>query len=568
MVSRIGRTVLALALSCAGGCGSCKDDSSGTAPTTSASASASAAVPANAVRLVIAYGSEKKAWLEAQATKFQTSGAKTASGRPIMIEGKAMGSGEAVDAIKDGSLKPVVFSPASSAYVRILNDQWLTVAGNTKPIAPNAGDALVLSPVVIAMWKPMAEALGWPSKSISWRDLLKVSSDPKGWASKGFPEWGRFKYGHCSPEFSNSGYLAVLAEAYAGAKKTRDLAIADLDAKPTLDFLTQVEGSIVYYGKSTGFFGDKMLERGPKFLSAAVLYENLVIESYGKKSEMPLVAVYPSEGTFWSDHPYAILDAPWVGADEKSAAQVFQDFLRAKPAQEAALAVGFRPGDPSIAMAAPIDLAHGADPKQPQTILPLPDSKVLSKLITVWQTTKKGADVIFVFDKSGSMDGNPLIQAKAGAKSFIQHLGDRDRVTLIFFDAAVYPAVGPMRLDTGRATLETRIDGITAGGGTALYDAISEAYDLASKNAQKDPNQIHAVVVMTDGKDENSKLELTSLEAKFPTEEAAVKVFTIAYGTQAESKVLDSIAEAAKGSAVKGSVDDIKNVYMDMASFF
>lgn len=414
----------------------------------------------------------------------------------------------------------------------------------------------------------MAEALGWPNKPISWNDLLKVAADPKGWAGKGFPEWGRFKYGHCSPEFSNSGYLAVLAEAYAGAKKTRELTLADLEAKPTLDFLTKVEGTVVYYGKSTGFYADKMVERGPKYLSAAVLYENLIVESYGKGGSMPLVAVYPTEGTFWSDHPYTVLDAPWVGDEEKAAAQAFLGFLRAKPAQQAALAAGFRPGDPSIAMDAPLDLAHGVDPKQPQTILPLPETKVLEKLFAVWKQTKKGADVVFVFDKSGSMDGKPLEEAKKGAKAFLDNLSDNDEVAVLFFDSTVYPIVGPMKLATGRAQLEQRLDGTVAGGGTALYDAISAAYELEVKRAATNPNQIHAVVVMTDGKDESSKLALAPLKAKFPTEEAVVKVFTIAYGAQAESKVLDQIAAASAGSAVKGSTTDIKDVYLEMSSYF
>jgi len=560
------RFVLTCIVSLSLGCDSCdKNKDNGV---TIASASASAGVPANAVTITIAYGSEKKSWFEDQSKKFTASGAKTTTGRPIVINLKPMGSGETITGIKDGSVKPHVFSPASAAYLKMLNDEWLSIAGHTKPVVPASVDPLVLSPVVIAMWKPMAEGLGWPSKPISWRDLLKVAADPKGWGGKGFPEWGRFKYGHCSPEFSNSGYLAVLAEAYAGSKKTRDLGEADLDAKPTQDFLREVEGTIVYYGKSTGFFGDKMLERGPKFLSAAVLYENLVVESYGKSAQMPLVAVYPAEGTFWADHPYAILDAPWVSPDEKNAAQAFQDFLRAKPAQLSALALGFRPGDASIPMAAPLDLAHGVDPKQPQTILAVPDAKVLKKLLAVWQDTKKGADVIFAFDKSGSMDGKPLTEAKAGAKSFIDHLGDRDTVTMIFFDATVYPEIGPMPLKTGRSTLASRVDGIVAGGGTSLYDAIGKAYDMAQARAQKDPNQIHAVVVMTDGKDENSTMDLATLEGKFPKEEATVKIFTIAYGAEAESSVLDQIAEAAKGSSAKGSVDTIKDVYLDMASFF
>jgi Ca-activated chloride channel family protein len=73
---------------------------------------------------------------------------------------------------------------------------------------------------------------------------------------------------------------------------------------------------------------------------------------------------------------------------------------------------------------------------------------------------------------------------------------------------------------------------------------------------------------MTDGKDESSKLALAPLKAKFPTEEAVVKVFTIAYGAQAESKVLDQIAAASAGSAVKGSTTDIKDVYLEMSSYF
>ena len=37
-----------------------------------------------------------------------------------------------------------------------------------RPLAP-AGEPLVLSPIVIAMWRPMAEALGWPRESGRWQ---------------------------------------------------------------------------------------------------------------------------------------------------------------------------------------------------------------------------------------------------------------------------------------------------------------------------------------------------------------------------------------------------------------
>src|SRR5262249_35504007 len=157
----------------------------------------------------------------------------------IRIERTAMGSGEAVQGILGGRMQPTVFSPASGVYVTLLNQQWLSTGGHTRALAP-AGEPLVLSPVVIAMWRPMAQALGWPGKRIGWADLLRVDADARGWGAFGHAEWGRFKLGHTHPAFSNSGILAVLAEAYAGAKKTRGLTLADLDAKGTVELMTAV----------------------------------------------------------------------------------------------------------------------------------------------------------------------------------------------------------------------------------------------------------------------------------------------------------------------------------------
>jgi len=521
--------------------------------------------------LRVAYGSEKKSWLEEQVKAFAATAPKTTSGRPIRVETKAMGSGEAATAILTGTFKAHVFSPASAAYVSLLNQDWLSTAGHTKPIAA-AGEPVVLSPIVIAMWRPMAGALGWPKKPIGWRDLLKVNANPKGWGAFGHPEWGGFKLGHTHPEFSNSGLLAVLAEAYAGARKTRGLDAADLDKKDTRAFVAQVESTLVHYGKSTGFFAEKMVARGPGYISAAVLYENLVIESYASQAAaapFPLVAIYPQEGTFWSDHPWCVLDAEWVGAEEKDAAGKLLAFLKSKPAQERALALGFRPADPSIKIAAPVDAAHGVDPLQPQTLLEVPAAPALKKLLEVWAESKKGADLIFVFDKSGSMQGKPLEEARAGARTFLQQLNGRDEAALLFFDSKVYPVVGPVKMQEGREDLLKRIDFTVAGGGTALYDAVAAANQLAAERAAATPGRIHAVVVMTDGKDEDSKTPLSSLKAGLSSEHGGeVRIFTIAYGPDADARVLEQISEAARGATTRGTAENIVQVYQDVAAFF
>jgi Ca-activated chloride channel family protein len=283
---------------------------------------------------------------------------------------------------------------------------------------------------------------------------------------------------------------------------------------------------------------------------------------------MPLVAIYPVEGTFWSDHPYAVLDAEWVGAEEKAAAKVFFAFLKAKPQQQRALALGFRPADASIPVAAPVDSSHGVDPKQPQTLLDVPDGDILSALLALWREQKKTAEVVVIFDRSGSMKGRPLQEAKAGALAFLGGLGDRDAVSVVFFNESVGDIEEPKPLATSRATFKSSIDGIFAEGGTALYDAIAEAHDVMSKRARSQPSRIHALVVMTDGKDESSRLGLAELLQRFTPEEAPVKIFTIAYGDKADSSILDSIASAAQGTSVKGTSETIVQVYRDLSAFF
>jgi len=521
----------------------------------------------DAVHVSIAYGSEKKSWLEEQAAAFARSAPRTKAGRAIVVEPRAFGSGEAAQAILSGDLKPTVYSPASGAYVTLLNQDWLSIAGHTAAICP-PGEPVVLSPVVIALWKPMAEALGWPKKELGWSDLLKVNANKAGWGAYGHPEWGAFKLGHTHPAFSNSGLLAVLAEAYAGAKKTRGLTVKDLTPE-TRKFIASVESTIVHYGKSTGFFASKMLERGPAYVSAAVLYENLIVESYASRPPTPLVAIYPVEGTFWSDHPWSVLDAPWVSAEQREAAGAFLAFLKSRPAQERAVQLGFRPSEPSVPVGAPIDAAHGADPKQPQTLLEVPDGRTLKALLEAWNQSKRLTDVALVFDKSGSMNGKPMQQAQAGALAFLNALHDNDEASLIFFDRHIYPAIGPVRLADGRKVLEARIREVVAEGGTALYDATASAWAASRERARKDPSRIHAVVVMTDGKDEGSELSLPALRSRLGGEgDSEVKVFTIAYGDDADPAVLTSIAEAARGSSARGSASNIVQVYEEMASFF
>lgn len=542
-------------------------------------APASAAPSVATVTVVLAYGSEKKSWLTDAISRFNDKHDHLPSGELVRVEGQAVGSGAAVEDLVDGTVKAHAWAPASTMYKEVLSRAWTRhqgALGGKKEILDD-GKSLVLSPVVLAMWKPMAQALGWPEKAVGWGDVLALSKDPKGWATKGHAEWGSFKFGHTHPTFSNSGTLSVLAEAYAALGEKRGLTKEALAKPKVAPFMESIEQSIVHYGKSTGFFSEKMLARGPSFLSAAVLYENLVVESYLRPDaparDLDLVCVYPKEGTFWIDNPFYVLDAPWSDAPHQQAAGMFRSFLLSSDEQQTAMTkFGFRPTDPKIAIAAPLDAAHGVNPKEPQTLLELPSTDVVERALEVWAKVKKTVDISFVFDRSGSMAGEPLRQAKQGALDFLAQLDGRDRVSLLTFSDQVPDATEPLLLSDARKQLNDTISGIFADGGTALYDAVAKAHDKLGALAKENPKRTYAVVVLTDGKDEHSKMQLDALKGivKQPTEitESNVRLFTIAYGPGADTKLLAELAESGGGASFKGDASSIRQVYRDLAAFF
>ena len=57
-----------------------------------------------------------------------------------------------------------------------------------------------------------------------------------------------------------------------------------------------------------------------------------------------MVAIYPKEGTFWSDHPVGIVEREWVTPAHREAAKVYIQYLLQRPQQERAITYGFRPG--------------------------------------------------------------------------------------------------------------------------------------------------------------------------------------------------------------------------------
>lgn len=556
--------LLILFVMLAGGLGGCKSSSRDSTPAATASPSR------DSLELVFSYGSEKEKWIKEVTDRFNGEDHRAAGGKRIFVRAIPMGSGECIDEVLEGRRQPHLISPASAAFIKLGNAQSQSKTGKDL-IGPT--ENLVLSPVVIAMWKPMAEAIGWGKKPIGWADILALSRNQTGWKAYGYPQWGQFKFGHTHPQYSNSGLISLFAEVYAASGKTAGLTAADVARPHTGEFVEGIEKSVVHYGSSTGFFGRKMFAAGPQYLSAAVLYENMVIESYGQSNlSFPVVAIYPKEGTFWSDHPIGVVRRDWVTQEHRDAAQVYIQYLLQRPQQESAIRYGFRPGSVDVPLAAPIDVAHGVDPKEPKTTLEVPSVPVMDSILKLWAQKKRGADIVLVLDTSGSMNEDAKIEnARNGAKQLVALLSDDDQLSLVPFSSTINWAKTDVPLKTGREDLQHTVDSLFASGGTALYDSIDGGYQHlleAAKNGHD--NRILSVVVLTDGADTESKMQLDELMRRitFDGETHTIHVFTIAYGSDARKDILKNIADATQANTYEGTPQNIVGVFKDISTFF
>ena len=106
-----------------------------------------------------------------------------------------------------------------------------------------------------------------------------------------------------------------------------------------------------------------------------------------------------------------------------------------------------------------------------------------------------------------------------------------------------------------------------------LYDSIAAAYQHLEERQRSTPaedNKIRAVIVLTDGEDTASKMQLQDLlnRVRFDGEQRTIRVFTIAYGKDAKRDILSNIAEATQAKSYIGNPQNIVGVFRDISTFF
>ena len=153
--------------------------------------------------------------------------------------------------------------------------------------------------------------------------------------------------------------------------------------------------------------------------------------------------------------------------------------------------------------------------------------------------------IVLALDASGSMrkSADALMGA---ARTFVESLRPEDKLSLLFFSDGVVTAHD---LGTNRKTSVEAIDSYKPVGGTALYDGLSEAFaTLKAVEGRR------AVVVMTDGRDENNPgtapgSRHTLAEVLDMAREVDATVLPIGLGTNLDRTGLERLADISGGIA-------------------
>ncbi|MBI4498653.1 MAG: VWA domain-containing protein [Chloroflexi bacterium] len=488
---------------------------------------------------------------------------------------------------------PTIVSPSTSdwlAQVNLETRRPVFDLANLKPI--------VRTPVVIFTYREMAECLGWPQRSVGWADIIALAEHPQGWAAcpKARVEWGRKPLvAFTDPAVSSTARsMLQILHVVAAAKPAEQLTPADIQDPKVRDFVRRFQATVDHYYPETLKLQTKMFQ-GPRFVHFAPVEEYTLPWLYqgrvnaesvpgGAVEQRPItdlgyevVALYPKEGTVWHDNPFAIPDAPWVTPEQREAARVVGEYLWSEEVQREFLAWGFRPGT-DLPYRDVLTPRLGVDPDEPKVLLGRLPGETAQAIHTSWEDVKKPGVAVLVLDVSGSMGGTKLQQAKEGAKRFLDAASRYTHVGLVVFSsgAEVRVPIGP--LSQTRFAIAEAIDGLRAGGETALYEAVKVGVDLVEGYQGVPGEAIRGVVVLTDGQANAGSVGLSQvirvqdrqerevrvgiqggaqlkeyLGGGFATEmQHAVHIFNVGIGS-ADWEVLRILAEASGGVVVRAS---------------
>ena len=181
-------------------------------------------------------------------------------------------------------------------------------------------------------------------------------------------------------------------------------------------------------------------------------------------------------------------------------------------------------------------VTHQTDPKKDGYFMLLvsPNPREAGKNVTP-------KDVVLVFDRSGSMSGAKLKQAKEAMKYVLENLNPADRFAVIAYNDGVEPffeGLVPATREKVIVALDM-VDGLEASGGTNIHEALQAGMGLRKAGDKSRPGYI---IFMTDGAPTVGKTgEKDILSDTKTANTTGIRLFAFGVGYSPNVRLLDKL---------------------------
>lgn len=176
---------------------------------------------------------------------------------------------------------------------------------------------------------------------------------------------------------------------------------------------------------------------------------------------------------------------------------------------------------------------------------------------------RTSADVMLIIDRSGSMEGQPLADAKTAAKLFLDRMDlSQDQAGLVSFSDT---GILDQPLTSSAGAVRVAIDALAAGGNTNIADAISKAQTELAGPRRKAGNA-PVIILLSDGvpnvgADPSGEARAAAAAAKG----ADTRVFTVGLGDQIDSALLRDLASSTSDYFFAPTSADLESIYQQIA---
>ena len=172
-----------------------------------------------------------------------------------------------------------------------------------------------------------------------------------------------------------------------------------------------------------------------------------------------------------------------------------------------------------------------------------------------------GVAVVLAVDVSGSMEGDPLAQAREASRTFVEGLAPIDSVALVTFGDAVTPV---LNFTTDRGAVFAALDSLQAVGNTALYQATSvSAFVAASAQSQR-----KAVILLSDGVDFGNRSAVSRDASLSQAAAIGAPFFTIGLGSDIDRAYLEALAQGTGGRFLETpTAEGLSELYRAIGDF-